>query len=198
MQAKAVPLTQQWSWITWSPFAIFPNSVWWGKNATDTWIHHSSYCKQALRGLGYRNSSWLWSAWGELMAGLGPKWPVSHIRQYHCRQRKLRNQIFRHYKEHYCVNTPRVLKGEVQSCMVFLQVHSFKHENNYTDVNELLTNLKLNACFDGLRPGHNLTKFSPWFLLIVQLGQSVPRPLPFAIAINLQRVGPSHDLKLIF
>lgn len=77
--------------------------------------------------------------------------------------------------------------------MAFLQVRSFKHENNHTDVNELLTKLKLNACFVGLRLGHNLTKFSPWFFLIVQLGQSVPRPLPFATAINLKRVGPSHD-----
>lgn len=50
-----------------------------------------------------------------------------------------------------------VLKGEVQSCMAFLQVHSFEHENNH----ELFTNL--NACFVGLRLGHNLTKFSPWF-----------------------------------
>lgn len=77
--------------------------------------------------------------------------------------------------------------------MAFLQVHNFKHENSHTDVNELLTNLKLNACFVGLRLGHNLTKLSPWFFLIVQLGQSVPLPLPFAIAANLQ-----HNFKLIF
>lgn len=77
--------------------------------------------------------------------------------------------------------------------MAFLQVHSFKHENNHTDVNELLTKLKLNAWFVGLRLGQNLTKFSPWFFLIAQLGQSVPRPLPFAIVINLQPVGPSQD-----
>lgn len=88
MQPKAVPLMQQWSWITQSPFAIFPNSVWWGKNATGTWIHHCSYCKEALRGLGYRNSSWLWHLpegslwqdwaqndlfliWGSITAGKG-------------------------------------------------------------------------------------------------------------------------------
>lgn len=161
---------QQWSWITWSCFVIFPNAVWWGKNARGTWTRHDSSCKQALRGLGYRDCSWpwhlpKWSSWQD--------WAQNDLylmRQCHCRQRKLRNQIFRHYKEHYCVNTLRVLKGEIQSCMAFLQVHSFKDENNHTDVNELLTNLKLNACFVRLRLGHNLTKFSPWFFLIVQVG----------------------------
>lgn len=95
--------------------------------------------------------------------------------QYHCRQRKWRNQIFRHYKGHYCVNTLGVLKGEVQSCMTFLEVLNFKHENNHTDVSELLMNLKLNECFVRLRLGHSPTKFSLWFFLTVQLGQPVPR-----------------------
>lgn len=177
MSAEAVSLMRRWSWITrLKLFCLSLRPSLMGEECNRSpdsflWLVQTGFKRFGL----HRLSTALTSALVDLRAGLGPKRPASHIMQYHCRQRKLRNQIFRHYKGHYCVNTRRVLKGEVRSRTAFLQVLNFKHENNHTDVNESLMNLKLNTCFVGLRLGHSLAKFSPWFFLTVQLGQPVPR-----------------------